>query len=57
VRVSNIFIAAPIQDDTKQSLAQVRLQWDGKMYHEQSKPFLGDYLKTPLPASAWKAMK
>ncbi len=46
-----------MQDDTKQSLAQVRLQWDGKAYHEQSKIFLGDYLKTPLPEGAWKAMK
>jgi hypothetical protein len=46
-----------MQDSTKQSLAQVRMQWNGKMYHEQSKIFLGDYLKTPLPASAWRVMK
>lgn len=52
-----LFYRRAMQDDTKQSLAQVRLQWDGKAYHELSKTFLGDYLKTPLPASAWKAMK
>jgi len=52
-----LFYRRAMQDANKQSLAQARLQWDGKMYHEQSKTFLGDYLKTPLPASAWKAMK
>lgn len=52
-----LFYRRAMQDNTKQSLAQIRLQWDGKTYHEHSKNFLGDYLKTPLPASAWKAMK
>jgi len=52
-----LFYHRAMQDDSKQSLAQVRLQWDGKAYHEAAKTFLGDYLKTPLPASAWKAMK
>lgn len=52
-----LFYRRAMQDNAKQSLAQVRLQWDGKAYHESSKTFLGDYLKTPLPASAWKALK
>lgn len=52
-----LFYRRAMQDDTTQSLAQVHLQWDGKMYHEQSKTFLGDYLKTPLPQGAWKALK
>jgi len=52
-----LFYRRAMQDDTKQSLAQVRLQWDGKMYHELSKTFLGEYLKTPLPANAWRVMK
>jgi len=52
-----LFYRRAMQDDARQSLAQVRLQWDGKAYHEIAKIFLGDYLKTPLPASAWKAMK
>jgi hypothetical protein len=52
-----LFYRRAMQDDTKQSLAQVRLQWDGKAYHELSKTFLGDYLKTPLPASAWRVNK
>ena len=52
-----LFYRRAMQDDTKQSLAQVRLQWDGKAYHEQAKIFLGDYLKTPLPANAWKTLK
>jgi hypothetical protein len=52
-----LFYRRAMQDDAKQSLAQVRLQWDGKAYHETTKTFLGDYLKTPLPASAWKAMR
>jgi len=52
-----LFYRRAMQDGSKQSLAQVRLQWNGKAYHEQSKIFLGDYLKTPLPASVWKVMK
>lgn len=51
------FYRCAMQDDTTQSIAQVHLQWDGKMYYEQSKTFLGDYLKTPLSAEAWKALK
>jgi hypothetical protein len=52
-----LFYRRAMQDDIKQSLAQVRLQWDRQAYHEIAKTFLGDYLKTPLPANAWKAMK
>jgi hypothetical protein len=52
-----LFYHRAMQDGSKQSLAQLRLQWDGQAYHEVAKTFLGDYLKTPLPASAWKAMK
>jgi hypothetical protein len=46
-----------MQSDNKQSLAQERLQWDGTIYQSQGKTFLGDYLKTPLPDSAWKVTK
>ncbi len=46
-----------MQNDNEQSLAQERLQWDGKTYRSQSKTFLGDYLKTPLPQDAWRVMK
>jgi hypothetical protein len=52
-----LFYHRAMQDETRQSLAQVRLQWDGKTYHDAAKTFLGDYLKTPLPASAWRVNK
>jgi hypothetical protein len=52
-----LFYHRAMQDDNKQSLAQERLQWDGKIYRSQGKTFLGDYLKTPLPESAWRVMK
>jgi hypothetical protein len=41
-----LFYHRAMQDAAKQSLAQLRLQWDGKAYHEVEKIFLGDYLKT-----------
>jgi len=46
-----------MQSDNRQGLAQERLQWDGKIYRTQGKTFLGEYLKTPLPAEAWRVMK
>jgi hypothetical protein len=46
-----------MQSANKQSLAQEKLQWDGKMYRSQGKTFLGDYLKTPLPEKAWRVNK
>ncbi|MGH7450015.1 MAG: hypothetical protein ACRENG_01585 [bacterium] len=46
-----------MESTSQQSLAQERYHWDGKMYRSQGKTFLGDYLKTPLPAEAWKVMK
>ncbi|MGH7496143.1 MAG: hypothetical protein ACREOO_27635 [bacterium] len=46
-----------MESTSQQSLAQERYQWDGQMYRSQGKTFLGDYLTTPLPASAWKVMK
>jgi hypothetical protein len=51
------FYHRAVQDANTQRLAQLRWQWDGKAYLEVEKTFLGDYLKTPLPASMWKAMK
>jgi hypothetical protein len=52
-----LFYHRAMQDANTQSLAQLRLQWDGNVYKEVEKIFLGDYLKTPLPANAWKVMK
>lgn len=46
-----------MESTSQQSLAQERYQWDGKMYRSQGKTFLGDYLKTPLPAEAWRVNK
>ncbi|MDZ7404668.1 MAG: hypothetical protein ONB41_11260 [candidate division KSB1 bacterium] len=52
-----LFYHRAMQGDGRQSLAQVRLQWNGKAYHDAAKIFLGDYLKTPLPAGAWRVNK
>jgi hypothetical protein len=52
-----LFYHRAMQSANKQSLAQERYQWDGKTYQSQGKTHLGDYLKTPLPANAWRVNK